>query len=281
MKGFLASVWTALLAAGLVVAAASCSKGGPPAELENAGPLIKDYVLVSGGLHDVAVEIGSETTDGPSPPSATATLGRLGTTAARILTTVEPTGNAGTEAVTVAVAEASPGMVRNLVLAAGGRAIGPDRVALAPPGLVAVSVAPLSADQRRSLRERVGSNDQERRALAWDQLRSIMLRDIEFLSYTALLAEPAAQARLAPRMTPADLPDQLDEEWNLPVSSLEEWRSALFDADGRVVIPSSYDPIGYPLFTTWAKVVNPSLYDKVTELTNVAARPLLAVSYPS
>jgi hypothetical protein len=44
---------------------------------------------------------------------------------------------------------------------------------------------------------------------------------------------------------------------------------------------SPYDPIGWPLFITWAEVVNPSLYDKVTELTNVASRPLLAVSTTS
>jgi len=85
--------------------------------------------------------------------------------------------------------------------------------------------------------------------------------DLFALACEALLSDPRARARLAPKLSPNDIPEvtpALADELAIGSTTRRVWQEAIFDEHGRVVLTPS-DDNRYSLFRAWAEKVNPLL----------------------
>ena len=86
--------------------------------------------------------------------------------------------------------------------------------------------------------------------------------DLFALASEALITDPRARARLAPRLSPNDIPEvtpTLANELAIGSTSRRVWQDAIFDEHGRLVLTPSADD-RYTLFRAWAQKVNPGLW---------------------
>lgn len=257
--------WVAL---GLtLLTAAACDRGpGDQPGLEDAGPVITGFARVAKGLDTLAPAVAASG-GGANPPAAVVgSLVNVGEAAREVLDAAEPVGPAGVAAVQRALADAADEVVRHLVTAAGGRDEG-GRLVLAPPATMAFHLggqpAPLDGDRsERGL-------DQSRQRLADD-----LTLEVDRFVYVALLANPDTRAAFAPRLSPADLPVDVDPALNLSVATREEWQDELFDEQDRLVVPSPFDARRWKAFIGWAWAVNPTLRNQVSDLGIEAIRAM-------
>ncbi len=82
------------------------------------------------------------------------------------------------------------------------------------------------------------------------------------LAIEALLADPGARVRLAPKLSPDDIPEvtpELAQQLGLGGTTRPEWQEAVFDRESRLVLTPAED-VRYTLFRRWAEKVNPELF---------------------
>jgi hypothetical protein len=177
-----------------------------------------------------------------------------------VLNRAEPEGPAGVVAVRGALADAANAVVQHLVEAAGGREEGANHLVSLAPKPVAFNTN-VPAPPLESNRTPQGMAEGRSR------LRGDLSLEIEHYIYVALFASTPARMKLAPLLSPTDLPKEVDPELNLTVSTTDEWRRLLFDDRDRLVVPSPFDADAWIAFLGWIEKVNPSLLDAVRALT--------------
>jgi hypothetical protein len=253
----------------LVIAAIAGCDHGPakPPGLEDAGPVVAEFAEAAKRLDGLASTVAASSNPSKIPGVAVDRLRNIGDAARPVLDTAEPEGSAGVMAVQEAVAKAAGDVVRHLVTAAGGHPETSGRMALDRLAMVAFDTAGKVAPQEYD-------RSDVRMAEARQRLRGDLAQEIERFVYVALLASPDTRAAFAPRLSPNDLPAQVDPALNLPVATREEWRQELFDNQDRLVVPSPLDSRSWNSFLGWAEVVNPTLWDAVYDLTSPAFRSL-------
>jgi hypothetical protein len=254
----------------LVVAVlGACSGGsGKAPGLKDAGPVVATFAQAGKALDGLGAAIARRPVEDDKVPFLLEDkLRELGTTARRVLDRAEPTGPAGVAAVQKELAAATTDVIRHLVMTAGGTADGPNNLVSSQPEQLAfrinVSALPLQSD--RSAKGKVEGRS---------RLKGDLSLEIEHFIYTALLANPASRAKLAPRLSPADLPKVPDPELNLNAETTDEWRQQLFDTANRVVVPSPFQVSEWKAFLSWAESVNPTIRDSERRLTQIAFNEL-------
>lgn len=258
--------WLGVCLALLVVS--GCGRGpAEPPGLEDAGPLVAEFAEAAKRLDGLAPALTARSDPSKIPGAAVDSLREVGDAARRVLDAAEPEGPAGVMAVQEALADAAAEVVRHLVTAAGGHQEPSGRMVLDPPATVAFDtdgeVLPLDSD-----RSELGM------AEARERLRGDLARQITHFVYVALLANADTRTALAPRLSPDDLPAQVDPALNLSVANREEWRQELFDDQERLLVPTPLDATGWNAFLGWTEAVNLTLVDPVSELTSPAFRSL-------
>jgi hypothetical protein len=86
--------------------------------------------------------------------------------------------------------------------------------------------------------------------------------DLFALASESLLADPGARARLAPKLSPNDIPDvmpELADEAGIGAATRLAWQEAIFDSQGRLVLTPSADD-RYMLFRACEQKVNPHFW---------------------
>ena len=184
-----------------------------------------------------------------------------------MLSKAEPEGPAGVAAIQKELAATASSVIQALVTAAGGTQKAADSLLSAPPDQIAftinVPVPPLETDRSDRGKEQ-----------AHARLFGDLHLEIKHFLYTALLADSAARKSLTPRLSPEDLPEQVDPALNLTVSTTEEWRRLLFDDDNHLAVPSPFDPGSWKAFLAWAETTNPTIAEAVGVLTRAPMREL-------
>ncbi|MGH9023352.1 MAG: hypothetical protein ACRDV9_09695 [Acidimicrobiia bacterium] len=219
-------------------------------------------------LHDVAAltgGTGAEELLSPDPKDqvpvgATGVLDRVAEARRDVISSLEPGGDSGAAAVLEALESEMAGARRRLGELAGGTPAGEGRLVLAPPAPAVIVTDTTSQDMSRRLKQLDVRNDDPsiERVVVQGEIDA----DLFALACLALLADPGARARLAPKLSPADIPEVtavVAEEEHLGSTTRQAWQEAIFDDQGRVVLTPSTDP-RYTLFRAWAEKVNPGLW---------------------
>ena len=245
-----------------------CDRTGRPG-LDGAGAEIDAFAAKAKALDNLGPAIAAkDATDRSVSLGLTNQLGDLGSGARDVADRTEPVGRAGIPEVQRALASAATDVIRHLVAAVGGTDSEAGEVLSRAPGAVAFAIDVAPADVKQ---------DRSRTALAQGHSRLVgdLSLEIEHFIYTVLLADPAARDKLAPRMSPADLPDP-DPKLNLNAKTKDEWRQQVFDTQGRLFVPSPYDVTRWKAFKGWASAVNPTLADWAGRLADAATGRLFA-----
>jgi hypothetical protein len=252
-----------------------CSSGSDDPELldaKAAAPLFDDlYEAAKPMIGIAAVTSAGEGGDQTSTLAAQRALERLGTLAQRVVDTVEPADASGAMG-------AFERATRDLALGAGARQEGQKHVAIRT---IIVSLTP---DQAARTRKRLEDSNGAQQAK--ERLRRSLEAAVQRLAYVALLADPTTQARLAPRISPSDLPPELPVDPTDPTGgvdplvdgfeSVDQWRDQIFK-DGNLVVPDpNANTVAWSSFLAWAQYVNPDLPVAADEIYNVFNRVFLS-----
>jgi hypothetical protein len=217
-------------------------------------------------LHDAA-----SLTGGSGPPEkvapdpkdgvatgATLVLDRIAETRRDVVNSA--LGDSGAAAILRAVVLEIASARRRIAELAGAAPDGPGRFALPAPAKVIVLTDVTEeqlADGVKQLDLRKDDVDLERLVL-----RGFIDAGLFALASEALLVDPGARTRLAPKLSPDDIPEvtpELAEQLGLGGTTRREWQEAVFDGDGRIVLTPAEDG-RYTLFRRWAEKVNPELF---------------------
>ena len=254
----------------LVAVIASCNRGaGKGPGLADAGPPIADFVEAGKALAGLGAAVAAITTANRFVPADyKGRLKELGAAAKRILSRAEPPGRAGAAAIQDALAGAATEVITHLVMGAGGAHDGPNTLVSSPPGEIVFAInVPFTLGPYEPDRSKGGISD------ARDRLQSTLRREIEHFIYVALLADPSARNKLAPRRSPQDLPT-VTPDLHLSVDTTQQWRYKLFDKDDRLVVPSQIDTGKWLSFQEWSQIVNPTVIEPVAALSDIAVGTL-------
>jgi len=193
------------------------------------------------------------------PAGAIGPLTRIAEARRDLLTTIEPLGDSNAEAVLPALEVEIAKSRRRIAERAGAVADGEGRLVLPAPAAVLILTDTTAKDLSERLKEFQGrrKNADVKRQVLEGQIDA----DLYAIACEALFSDPGARARLAPQLSPNDLPDvtpSLADELRLGATTRQVWQEAIFDEAGRVVLTPSADD-RYTLFQAWAEKVNPRL----------------------
>ncbi|HLF40410.1 MAG TPA: hypothetical protein VI854_02935 [Acidimicrobiia bacterium] len=251
----------------LTLVPTGCSSGSDNPELldaKAAAPLFDDlYEAAKPMIGVAALTPAAEDGDSAALVATDRALERLGTLAQRVVDTVNPADASG-------ALGALERAARDLTLGAGGRQDGPGRVAIRD------IVVRLTPDQTARTRKEL--EDTNSAQVAKEDLRRSLAAAVHRLAYVSLLADPSAQARFAPKVSPSDLPTELPVNRFNPTGgidplidgfeSVNEWRDQIF-SDGHLVVPNpNADGLAWDAFLAWAQYVNPDLAGAARKLHN-------------
>ncbi|MGH6832658.1 MAG: hypothetical protein ACRECM_06515, partial [Methyloceanibacter sp.] len=199
-------------------------------------------------LHDAA-----SLTGGSGPPEqvapvaddgvatgATFALDRIAEARRDVLISV--LGDSGPAAVLRAVVLEIASARRRIAELAGAAPDGPGRFSLPPPAKVIVLTDVTEeqiADGVEQLKLRRGDFGFERLVI-----RGFIDAGLFALASEALLADPGARARLAPKLSPDDIPEvtpELANQLGLGGTTRRIWQEAVFDGEGRLVLTPAED----------------------------------------
>ena len=247
----------------LMVAVTGCDRGSKPPGLEDAGPGIAAFIEAGKALEGLGAAVASlATAQNQVPVGYEDRLRDLGSAARRVVARAQPEGRAGAAAIQEELAKASTAVVRHIVTAAGGADGSTNTMVSAPPDEVAFDINVPYARY-----EDDGADTSKKgKVRAKSLLKASLMHEIEHFVYAALLVDPAARNKLAPRRSPEDVPDALPD-LNLSVRTAEGWRDDLFDSENRLVVPSPLTARKWVSFSAWTTTVNPAIASHVRQLT--------------
>ena len=217
---------------------------------------LHDVALLNGGSGSPA-EVAPDPNDGVAT-GATFALDRIAEARRDVVnsTLVDSGAAAVLRAVTLEIASAR----RRIAELAGATPDGSGRLSLPPPAKVMVLTDVTEeqiADGIKQLRLRKGDFRFERQVIG-DYIDAGLFT----IASEALLADPDARARLAPKLSPEDVPEvttELAKRLALGGTTRRRWQEAVFDGEGRLVLTPA-DDARYTLFRRWAEGVNPALF---------------------
>jgi len=123
-----------------------------------------------------------------------------------------------------------------------------------------------------SAKERELKGERERVILE-QQVRTELQAEIKHLTYVSVLSESSHRKAFHLRLTPESVPTLTKEETariGLGTTTREEWQRALFDDEGRLVVPTPSDSVRWTMFLRWAATANPELKFEVDRLSKDA-----------
>lgn len=190
---------------------------------------------------------------------ATFVLDRIADARRDVMNSIEPLGDSGADAVLRAVLTEIGNTRRRIAEMAGATSVGPGRYLLAPGKIVVLT--DLTAEQVTASVDEldVRNDDPDTKRLV---IQKQVDADLFALACQALLADPRARDRLAPKLSPGDIPEvtpQLSDELGIGSTTRLEWQHAIFDDQERLILTPSADTRRYTLLMGWAEKVNPQL----------------------
>jgi hypothetical protein len=193
------------------------------------------------------------------PNGADGPLTRIAEARRDLISTIEPGGDSRAEAVLPALEAEIANARRRIAERAGAVSDGQGRLALPAPAAVLI----LTDTKAKDLTERLKEFEGRRKDAG---LRRFVIAghidaDLFAIACEALLSDPGARTRLAPKLSPDDIPDvtpSLADELGIGSTTRRVWQEAIFDEQRRVVLTPSADD-RYTLFQAWAEKVNPRL----------------------
>lgn len=254
--------WAAVILAAMVVPA--CSHGSGPDLLSGkaADVKVREVIDSFNQILPAGAAMGDRGDQSSVPTPYPQALRDAGSKARELAMTVKPE-----EAYEARLALET--LSREFARKRGGIVDGAGRVTVGP-----VVVVPADPEYSRTVRRITLDNSdvRTRQRAVLDTLESRFFH----LALVALLLDPDARAAFAPRMAPRDLPgelptdptlgNQVDSGLRNRITSVDEWRSVLFDSDGRLKLPELADPKHYGALHAWARSVNPRLEEAVSTL---------------
>jgi hypothetical protein len=193
------------------------------------------------------------------PTGARGPLTRIADARRDLISTIEPGGDSSAEAVLPALEAEIAEARRHIAERAGAVPEGQGRMALPAPAAVVILTDTTAKDLAERLKEFEGRKDDP--GVKRFVIRGHLDADLFALACEALLSDPGARARLAPKLTPNDIPDvtpAIADELGIGTTTRRVWQEAIFDEQGRVVLTPSADN-RYTLFQAWVEKVNPRL----------------------
>jgi hypothetical protein len=192
---------------------------------------------------------------------ATFVLDRIAEARRDVLNSIQPLGDSGAEAVLKALESEIANARRRIAEMAGAVPDGPGRFALPPTAKVLVLTDLTDEQLAGSLQElNVRKDDPDIKRIV---VRGQLDADLFALACEALLADPSARSRLAPKLSPNDIPEitpQLSEELHIGSTTRQDWQESMFDDQGRIILTPSGDAHRYTLLRRWGQKVNPELW---------------------
>jgi hypothetical protein len=169
-------------------------------------------------------------------------------------------GDSGAAAVLRAAVLEIASARRRIAEMAGAAPDGQGRFSLPAPAKVIV----LTDVTEEQLADGVKQLDLRKNDVGFERLviRGFIDAGLFALASEALLADPGARARLAPKLSADDIPEvtsELAKQLALGGTTRREWQEAVLDGEGRIVLTSAEDG-RYTFFRRWAEKVNPQLF---------------------
>ena len=114
------------------------------------------------------------------------------------------------------------------------------------------------------------------RVILQEGLRTDLQAEIKHLTYVAVLSDATRRKAHHLRLSPESVPKLTKEETadiGLGTTTREQWQRALFDGEGRLLVPAPSDSVRWTMFLRWAAKANPELRAEVDQLAKEAFEP--------